>query len=618
MKSLKTIILNGAAALMSLVPTPTMIFSKTDQVPHQPLLIIYENGSENIAFSIINQYNLVFLLTALENKIPFITTKNFWRTVLELHHEFSLLSQLPETAEYKALKSRSAIEEDINKCAQELKDHVPQSPHLKELLIDYVRSKHYKKSPLLDPQNKNLETLLMISTSSFNPSEWDAYTAGAEGELCLLLPCSGASQGFALNKLTKIEDITETAYFQPKHSNAIVDELEQFFKKTKECTWDILMVGHGMFKDALIKPFVTQLPLETFHKVIDLFDRSISVSSFTFQTCYAGGKNWQELFINSNRTYNFPIIVVCCGDYVTYNYLCNTFPLPSTSEDIDGEFLHFDHRSGTWSLKAYAKYKVENSLKKFFDGIAAVDFSAMDMATLTKTYEYLTFRNETNTSLMLPAGSSQTILLNELSSSKKISDAFVALKKNRDEPFTMSPEIRTIYLDTTCIDMPIIIENKACINFISLLPGDTAHYIRSIDAQKRTEEEAVFFFAPIGMPAYNRHYCIDEYTFLLTNSSLINFFGVPLSTVITAKDVLISTIKDDYIRITFKDTQANGFTAYIKKTGADRQPTVRSFKKLNDIAFKAYQKEYAELKQKAIAQSAEKQEVFRAVFAKLQ
>lgn len=179
-----------------------------------------------------------------------------------------------------------------------------------------------------------LPSLMEKATSIKMPSPTDPLT---DDELLLGLKIDHFETMLAgpFSKGNLLESKDPIARFMAVINSLFVTRAEYAQWKKPAPNWVIFLNGHGGFNRT-----IATLSFNQFEQLLNFLNSKINTKLFVYESCYAAGKNAQEIYKESMRgvgaTYPFPIVTLALTDDVTYSTIPGALPEERFQEsDID-------------------------------------------------------------------------------------------------------------------------------------------------------------------------------------------------------------------------------------------------------------------------------------------
>ncbi|HEV2601455.1 MAG TPA: hypothetical protein VGT41_04090 [Candidatus Babeliales bacterium] len=220
-----------------------------------------------------------------------------------------------------------------------------------------------------------------------------------------------------------------------------------FDQTNKEIEWVIYLSGHGFYNQS-----IAGISLKDFPKMLDFFDKKISVALFVYISCYAAGLNAAKIYkdqaksgLEGEKEYLFPIATQAVGDLEV-----------ASEEDLREQF--FTEFIDTFIKDSYA---YENFLPFIMPSRGKV------IARESKGVGNLPQIRLAHAPIWLPIASLK----------KETVHITKTMAATREKPLLIKEVIKTILLDSDYIPFEIDIDRKSPPYFIITAPGNVMIYI---------------------------------------------------------------------------------------------------------------------------------------------
>jgi|GEM_PF-3633421 len=548
---------------------------------------------------------------------PLLITASLWQTFVEMRQEWLLLSQIPDTREYKMARCLDEIDTSINHWYNLLQGTCDEL-QIRAIIADKINEQFFTEEQSEEREIPGKKTDLAILFARFaahydcSAYYWFYLDAGYylvipktyvrhytnSTEYRAILTASGFSS--ELQFVTNPLDLDPIKVMQlPTTETTIIPTLEKLFLPAKEHLWTLFIAGHGQsYKtDYSTNRLIAGVTTQKFKEICTHLNRQLSVHLLWISSCFAGGVNRFEI---TDIPYHYAMVIESLGDVPHYN----TLDLPTISSESLFHCMR-DFIIKTADNKWTLWYRYSRRFIDFFEKIHTIYENEGNKAIQDSVYDAFSKisprRYIENTPYILPTNSNNWLLCRP-SYDIYLNTQSALLAELHNMPHLL--HAHTIFIDTPILNagFKLIPGDLKFIAFIT--PGDSTHYIGPVDASEIKINKFIRYFWPSFEPIYDKQILFESITCECDpNDPLVQILGITEETV-TFSNVFMHIVKHEKMELTF--TTPNGDVYYATVRSVDGNgPSVRNLQKLSATAAESYRSYYNATKHELISRTDE-------------
>lgn len=286
---------------------------------------------------------------------------------------------------------------------------------------------------------------------------------------------------------------------------------------------------------------IAGLYIDEFKEVLSFFNTAVNTSTFFYDTCFSGGKNLEAPYQYTGvpATFNYTIVSGASVDAPT-TVGKSQIAVPPYTDPAGTLFVKVAKRTGKDDLWLY----VDQEFDKYFEQLEKYQQGTLkeplaDILNTIHSFKLPELRKYHNIPLIRFPDTAWFRVVDMPTKVTSITEQAVITHQVEQKAFTFTTQ-EALLLYTPHVSMPIIINNSSMPAMLSMIGGNTDHYIAEINAPKTNLSDIIQKFLAIQNQYFTKRFFIKKLTCLIDkNASYQGMLTSRKGDVVTLLDVVI-------------------------------------------------------------------------------